>query len=173
MQSKLITVDLADNAIGSETKLFVHKNALLHRAFSVFIVFGNKMLLQKRAENKYHSGGLWTNACCSHPRYGEELSLSVERRLVDELNISCPFEEIGSFVYFAEYEDVCEYEYDHVFLSTYNGPITPNPEEISEIKWVDMEELQKDILKNPSTYTKWFITALPMVLKHIKEHGNP
>ena len=168
MQSKLITVDLLDNEIGSETKLFVHENSILHRAFSVFIVSDNKMLLQKRAEGKYHSGGLWTNACCSHPRYGEKLHTAVERRLIDELNIKCSFKEIGSFVYYAEFENVCEYEYDHVFLGTYNGSIEPNPEEISEIKWMDIEEVQRDILKNPAIYTKWFVTALPMVIKHLK-----
>jgi isopentenyl-diphosphate delta-isomerase len=171
MQSKLITVDLSDNEIGSETKLFVHENSVLHRAFSVFIVSGNKMLLQKRAMDKYHSGGLWTNACCSHPRYGEELHTAVERRLIDELNIKCSVEEIGSFVYFAEFEKVCEYEYDHVFLGAYNGLIEPNPEEISEIKWMNIEAVQKDILENPAVYTKWFVTALPMVIKHINNSG--
>lgn len=168
MQSELITVDLLDNKVGRGTKLLVHENAILHRAFSVFIASGNQMLIQKRANEKYHSGGLWTNACCSHPRYGEELQTAVERRLVDELNIACLVKEIGSFVYYAEFENVCEYEYDHVFLGTYNGSIEPNPEEISEIKWINIEDLQKDVLRNPTLYTKWFITALPMVIKEMR-----
>ena len=124
------------------------------------------MLLQKRSAGKYHSGGLWTNACCSHPRQGEELSEAVERRLEEELGIRMPVEELYSFVYRAQFENgLTEYEYDHVFLGEYDGEIRLNEEEASEIRWMDMDELAEDLWKNPEKYTAWFLIAAPQVLR--------
>ncbi|MEZ3467996.1 MAG: isopentenyl-diphosphate Delta-isomerase [Schaedlerella sp.] len=145
------------------------KNSCLYRAFSVFVYRGNKMLLQKRSAEKYHSGGLWTNACCSHPRQGEELSEAVERRLKEELGVRMPVEELYSFVYRAQFENgLTEYEYDHVFLGEYDGEIRLNEEEASEIQWMDMDELAEDLWKNPEKYTAWFLIAAPQVLRRFK-----
>lgn len=127
------------------------------------------MLLQKRSAEKYHSGGLWTNACCSHPRQGEELSEAVERRLKEGLGVRMPVEELYSFVYRAQFENgLTEYEYDHVFLGEYDGEIRLNEEEASEIRWMDMDELAEDLWKNPEKYTAWFLIAAPQVLRRFK-----
>ena len=166
MEDQLILVDIFDNPEGTGQKLAVHQKGRLHRAFSVFVYRGNKMLLQKRSAGKYHSGGLWTNACCSHPRQGEELSEAVERRLEEELGIRMPVEELYSFVYRAQFENgLTEYEYDHVFLGEYDGEIRLNEEEASEIRWMDMDELAEDLWKNPEKYTAWFLIAAPQVLR--------
>ena len=168
MKSELILVDLSDNEIGSATKQYIHEKGLLHRAFSVFIINGDKMLLQKRAYNKYHSGGLWTNACCSHPRKAETLDEAVQRRLLDELGIECNTQEIDSFIYYADFQNIYEYECDHIFIGTYDGDIVPNPEEIDELKWMKTADVETDMRQSPSSYTKWFITAFPIVLNHLK-----
>ena len=127
------------------------------------------MLLQKRSAEKYHSGGLWTNACCSHPRQGEELSEAVERRLKEELGVRMPVEELYSFVYRAQFENgLTEYEYDHVFLGEYDGEIRLNEEEASEIRWMDMDELAEDLWKKKKKYTAWFLIAAPQVLRRFK-----
>ena len=97
---ELILVDLSDHEIGTMDKAEAHRIGRLHRAFSVFIVHGGKMLLQRRNSKKYHSGGLWANACCSHPRKGESLEAAAARRLSEELGISCAVTELFSFVYF-------------------------------------------------------------------------
>lgn len=116
-EDQLILVDLDDVPIGSAGKAEVHRRGLLHRAFSVFLTDGERMLLQRRSRGKYHSGGLWANACCSHPRAGESLEQAVPRRLKEELGISCPVEELFSFHYFSQYgPQLFEYELDHVFL---------------------------------------------------------
>lgn len=170
MEDQLILVDIFDNPMGTGQKLAVHQKGRLHRAFSVFVYRGNKMLLQKRSAGKYHSGGLWTNACCSHPRQGEELSEAVERRLEEELGVRMPVEELHSFVYRAQFENgLTEYEYDHVFLGEYDGEIRLNEEEASEIRWMDMDELAEDLWKNPEKYTAWFLIAAPQVLRKFKQ----
>ena len=110
------------------------------------------MLIQRRAFDKYHSGGLWANACCSHPRAGEELHTAVKRRLLEELGICTDTEEIFDFVYFQQYEGLSEYEYDHVFVGDYDGPLKVNTDEIHEVRWVTMEELMKDLLDSPEKY---------------------
>lgn len=163
---ELIIVDLYDNIIGKGEKLWVHQNDKLHRAFSVFVVAGTKMLIQKRNVNKYHSGGLWANACCSHPRYGESLDEAVPRRLIEELGITAPTKELFHFIYRTEYNNgLTEYEYDHVFISEYSGEVLPSEEEIEEVKWVEISELKKDVIENPHKYTSWFLIAFPRLLE--------
>jgi len=140
MDDTLILVDISDNEIGKMTKKEVHKQGKLHRAFSIFIVNGNKMLIQKRNKNKYHSGGLWANACCSHPRYKEKLEEATHRRMVEEIGIDCELKEMFHFIYKIDYaKELYEYEYDHVFVGNYDGKITINPEEIEEAKWVTFD----------------------------------
>ena len=119
---ELILVDLDDREIGTMDKAEAHRLGRLHRAFSVFIVDCDRMLIQQRNRGKYHSGGLWANACCSHPRHGETLPEATERRLREELGISCELRELFDFVYFSRYvDDLFEYEYDHVFVGEYSG----------------------------------------------------
>ena len=134
MEDQLILVDYDDQETGSMGKLEVHQKHLLHRAFSVFIFNGGKVIIQRRADHKYHSGGKWANTCCSHPRAGETLEEAVQRRLKEEAGIECPVKEAGSFIYYAPFDDgLAEYEYDHVFVGEYGGAFSPDPEEAQEI----------------------------------------
>lgn len=168
---KLIRVNLADEEIGSATKEELHQHAWLHRAFSVFLVHENKMLIQQRAKHKYHCGGLWTNACCSHPRLHEATLDAAHRRLKEELNMDCEIEELFSFTYFARFsENVAEYEYDHVFVGHYEGKIELNPEEVDDSCWIDLDDLLKDMESHPDKYTPWFMIACPRVIQYLKEH---
>lgn len=170
MEDELILVNIFDEEIGSCAKLATHKRGLLHRAFSVFVVHDGRMLLQKRNAGKYHSGGLWTNACCSHPRKGELLTEAVPRRLLDELGVSFPTRECFDFVYRAEFlNGITEYELDHVLLADYFGELYPNPEEIEELRWIDLEELKRELTTNPEQFTAWFIIAAPKVLRMLNE----
>lgn len=167
---ELILVNAEDEEIGYGEKAYVHDKGLLHRAFSVFIVNDGKMLIQKRNRNKYHSGGLWTNACCSHPRKGESLKEAVHRRLEEELGIDCDVEELFDFMYRTVFaENLYEYEFDHVFLADYSGSIELNREEASEIKWIDLQELKEDIVRRPEKYTSWFLIAVNKVIKVAEE----
>ena len=166
MSEKLILVDIFDNPIGSGEKIEVHRKGLLHRAFSVFIYHGDQMLLQKRNQHKYHSGGLLTNACCSHPRVGESTAIAVSRRLKEELGVSCVPEEFFHFVYRAEFRNgITEYEYDHVFAVDYCGHFIPDPNEIEEIRWINFQSLSEAIASTPELFTQWFITAAPKMLE--------
>lgn len=171
MNNELILVDCLDNIVGYADKSTAHQVPLLHRAFSIFIVDKNKMLIQQRSTSKYHSGGLWANACCSHPRRNEDLCAATQRRLYEELGIGCDLTEIGNFVYFSSYqENLCEYEYDHLFLGEYSGKVSPNSNEIECIKWVDIEQLEQAMLENPKQFATWFLIACPMVIKRLYGH---
>jgi isopentenyl-diphosphate delta-isomerase len=165
----LVLVDLLDREVGTAGKMEAHRNGLLHRAFSVYVVDGDRMLLQRRHAGKYHSGSLWTNACCSHPHAGEELTDAVERRMQEELGFSCPVEHVDGFVYRSVYENgLTEYEYDHVFLGEYAGPVEPDPEEVDELAWVDIDELAADVAARPERYTTWFVIGFPRVCARLK-----
>lgn len=134
MFEEITLVDIDDHITGYSTKEDVHKRGLLHRAFSVFIVNDNKMLIQMRNPNKYHSGGLWSNACCSHQRKEEILSEAVHRRMNEELGFDCPLEEKFKFIYRTRFENgLVEYELDHVFVGEYCGEVCIDPNEASEI----------------------------------------
>ena len=139
---ELILVNYDDEEIGYMDKTYVHREGLLHRAFSVFIVHNGKMLIQKRNIRKYHSGGLWANACCSHPRKGEELQQAVHRRLQEELGFDCEVRELCDFVKL-------------------------NEEEASEIKWIDIEELKELVVNKPERFASWFLIALQKVIRCI------
>ena len=166
MEDRLILVDYKDNKIGEGFKQEVHEKGLLHRAFSVFIINGNKMLIQKRARDKYHSAGLWANTCCSHPRVNEDTYEAAKRRLREECGIECDIREIGSFIYRSVYENgMTEYELDHVFVGYYDGEYKPDLSEIEELKYVDIDLLLDDIKDNPDEYSTWFKSALYMVVK--------
>ena len=163
----LILVDEADHPCGSMEKMETHKKSMLHRAFSVFLYHGEEMLIQRRALSKYHCGGLWANACCSHPKWGEWLEEAVHRRLKQELGISSlvNVEKMFSFVYRAPFENgLTEYEYDHVFAGEYNGPTEPDAEEIDSLRWIPFEELRRDMAEHPEQYAPWFLICTPRVL---------
>ena len=167
MEDKLILVNYLDEEIGSAYKLEAHKKALLHRAFSIFIFNGDKLLIQKRADNKYHSGGLWANTCCSHPRVNETIKEATTRRLEFECGIKTELKEVGSFIYHTAYDNgLSEYEYDHVFVGEYAGELRINKDEIAQIKEVDLEWLLEDIVNNPFNYASWFKTALEIVIRN-------
>lgn len=161
----LILVDLLDREIGQAPKMEAHRKGLLHRAFSVFLFRDDCLWIQKRAAGKYHSAGLWANTCCSHPRIGETLEDAVQRRLQQEVGVRCEVKHLSAFVYRAEFPEqkLSEYEYDHIFVGQYDGPLHPNPEEIGELKLVPVTELAEDMRKNPARYAAWFLTAFPMV----------
>lgn len=169
---RLIWVDLFDNEIGSGEKLETHVKNKLHRAFSVFIIHNGKMLIQKRALEKYHSGGLWANACCSHPRWGETLTDAVQKRMEEELGIPkgcCQPEELFSFNYFSQYEGLSEYEIDHVFLTDYHGDMQVDPDEIMKLRWVSLEELKKEMEEKPEVFSTWFLIATPRVMEYVNK----
>ena len=173
-EDELILVDSRDKEIGYERKLAVHQKGLLHRAFSVFITNSNgELLIQKRAEGKYHSGGLWANTCCSHPRRGELLQDAAQRRLVEEAGLNCEVKEIGHFIYRATFDNgLSEYEFDHVFAGLYDGNFVRNESEASEMKWVNIEQLECDTRLHPEKYAAWFITAFPLFMERFNRHAT-
>ncbi len=155
---EVVLVDKWDKEIGTMEKMEAHKKGILHRAFSVllFDVSGN-MLLQKRSKNKYHSGGLWTNTCCSHPLPGENIESATRRRLQEEMGIDVQPTFSHTFIYKAALEDhLIEHELDHVFIGTYSGSPSVNKAEVEDWKYVDMEWLKRDMAAHPDSYTVWF-----------------
>jgi isopentenyl-diphosphate Delta-isomerase len=158
-EKKVVLVDENDNEIGTENKMKAHQEGgKLHRAFSVFI-FNSKgeALIQRRAHDKYHCPGLWTNTCCSHPSPGESTEKAASRRLNEEMGFSCDVKKIFSKKYSLKLDnDLWEKEFDHIFIGEYEGEIKINPEEVSEWKWVSIEKLKEDIENNPDNYTPWF-----------------
>ncbi|SMC60496.1 isopentenyl-diphosphate Delta-isomerase [Moheibacter sediminis] len=158
MTEYVVLVDENDNQLGLMEKQQAHIAGLLHRAFSVFVFNSEgETLLQKRAEGKYHSPGLWTNTCCSHPRENETYIQAAQRRIQEEMGFSCELEEKFHFIYKAKLDnDLYEHELDRVFTGIYNGEIQVNPEEVSDYKWISMENLIEDMNSNPENYTIWF-----------------
>jgi len=162
MQEKIILVDENDREIGLEEKLAAHRNGKLHRAFSIFI-FNTKgeLMLQKRAVKKYHSGGLWSNTCCSHPRAGEETAAAAHRRLQEEMGFDCGLEHAGSFIYNAELDNgLIEHEFDHLYIGFHDGMPNLNLKEAQGWKWIKPAALRKDIASHPENYTYWLKEAL-------------
>ncbi len=154
----VILVDENDVAIGTMEKMEAHVKGELHRAFSV-LVFNSEgeVLLQKRAGHKYHSGGLWTNTCCSHPMPGEEPEAAAKRRLKEEMGIDLQPKFSHKFLYKTKLDkNLIEHELDHVFIATFNGIPTVNSEEVEDWKFVNMNWLKQDMKNNPTAYTHWF-----------------
>ena len=163
---KVILVDENDVSVGTMEKMEAHKKALLHRAFSVFIFnAGGEMLLQQRSPSKYHSGGLWTNSCCSHPRPGEEISEAASRRLREEMGFGTPIKKVFDFIYKTDFSNgLTEYEFDHVFVGTYNGIIAPDDKEVSSYAYRPMYEIGLLLKNEPELFTVWFRIAFPKVM---------
>ena len=154
----VVLVDEMDNEIGTMEKMEAHRKGALHRAFSVLVFNSNgQMLIQKRATSKYHSPGLWTNACCSHPRPNENILEAGKRRLREEMGIDAHPEFVYKFTYKTIFsENLIEHEVDHVLLVTFDGVPSANPDEASDSKFVRVDELRRDAVNNPALYTTWF-----------------
>ncbi len=164
----VVLVDEQDNQIGIMEKMEAHYKGVLHRAFSVF-VFNSKheLLLQRRALGKYHSGGLWTNTCCSHSRVGETTLDAGHRRLQEEMGFDCPLSEAFTFIYKKELDhQMIEHEYDHVLVGTFDGEPILNPEEAMDYSFVSISEIESLVAENPQNYTEWFKICLKEVLLH-------
>lgn len=166
---QLILVNEQDEPIGQMEKMEVHQKGLLHRAFSVFI-FNEKgeMLLQQRAARKYHSPKLWSNACCSHPVVGEEISAAAVKRLREEMGFVTTIEEKFHFIYKTAFDNgLTEYELDHVFTGVYDGDIVPDPEEVSDYCYMTMSAIEESLLSHPSKYSSWFAIAFPKIKEQL------
>ena len=168
---KVIHVDLNDNEIFKKEKLSAHIEPVLHRAFSIFLVNKNKILIQKRAKTKYHSAGLWANACCSHPETNNIFE-EAQSRLFEELGITekINLKEIYSFIYFAKLENLYEYELDHVLVGNYSGNVEINKEEAEEYMWITIENLEKELIESPKKFAPWFLICAPNVIKYLKNN---
>ena len=168
---KVILVNEFDEAIGEMEKMEAHEKGILHRAFSVFIFNDkNELLLQKRASSKYHSGGLWSNSCCSHPRSGEHVVDAGVRRLTEELGFSVPLMSSFSFIYEAKLEnDLIEHELDHVLIGRYSDEPIMNPEEVEDWKYMSLSDLDSDMKQHPELYTIWFQIIFERVRKELEQ----
>ncbi len=164
---EVILVTEHNEPIGRMEKMEAHRKGVLHRAFSIFIINErNEMLLQQRAKTKYHSGGLWTNACCSHPRPGEDTETAALRRLYEELGFTASLTKIFDFQYNATFDNgLTEHEYDQVFIGTHSGNISPNPHEIQDYCYKKMDEIAHTIQTHPHKFTAWFCIAFPKIMK--------
>ena len=166
----VILVDTEDQELGIEEKMAAHLVPQLHRAFSIFLFNSQRqLLLQRRALTKYHSPGLWTNTCCSHPRPGETLEQATSRRLSEEMGLSCPMHEAFTFIYKAPVGlGLIEHEFDHVWIGICDETPTINPEEVDSYAYKSLDEIQLDMEQHPDCYTEWFKIAFQQVCLHAK-----
>jgi len=171
---KVILVDEHDNEQGVMDKMEAHQKGLIHRAFSIFIFnYRGEMLLQQRAFNKYHSAGLWSNSCCSHPQPGEEIKDAAARRLKEELGFSTPLEKIFDFIYQVSFENgLVENEFDHVFVGHYDGEIKIDLEEVNDYVFKPMDEIGRELKTRQGNYTEWFKISFPKIETWWHQHFN-
>jgi isopentenyl-diphosphate Delta-isomerase len=162
---EVILVNEQDEQTGTIEKMEAHRKALLHRAFSVFIFNAKgEMLLQQRAMGKYHSPGLWTNACCSHPRPGEEVEVAAHRRLKEEMGIETSLKKIFDFIYRTDFDNgLTEFEFDHVFTGTYIGQLNADKQEVHDYCFRSMQDIAEDLSQRPEKYSSWFKIAFPLL----------
>ena len=169
----LILVDGLDREVGLATKWEAHASKLLHRAFSVILTRpganGLELLLSKRAMGKYHSGGLWANSCCSHPRAGEDVLNAAYRRVREELGCEAGgLREIGAFVYYAAFDNgLAEFEYDHVLIGSCIGEIAPAPVEVCDVRWIGIDALAAELAANPQAFSAWAPMVLSMAMTEL------
>ena len=171
IQEQVIVVDENDVVLGSMEKMEAHRNPVLHRAISVFIVNSEgEWLLQQRALGKYHSNGLWTNTCCSHPQPGESSLDAANRRLAEEMGLKAELTEKFHFIYREPLDnDLTEYELDHVFVGVSNQVPNINTNEVLSYKYIAYDDLKKDIETNPDNYTVWFLKIADKVNEYLKK----
>ncbi|NQZ45743.1 MAG: isopentenyl-diphosphate Delta-isomerase [Flavobacteriaceae bacterium] len=168
----VILVNSNDEKIGLMPKMEAHEKAVLHRAFSVFIMNGKgQTMLQQRAAEKYHSPLLWTNACCSHQRNGESNIQAGKRRLNEEMGFETELKELFSFIYKAPFDNgLTEHELDHVMIGRFEGDPVLNPDEVAAWKWMYPEDVKNDIAKHPENYTAWFKIIFDRFYDHVTEN---
>ena len=168
-EEKVILVDENDQKIGLMPKQEAHIKGVLHRAFSVFIFNQkNELMLQQRAFHKYHTPGLWANTCCSHQRDGESSIEAGKRRLFEEMGFTADIKETTTFIYKAPFDNgLTEHELDHILVGNFDGDPKINPEEVASWKWMDLEEVKKDIKTNPDIYTPWFKIIFDKFYQHL------
>ena len=173
-ETKVILVDENDIQTGVTGKMEAHEKALLHRAVSVFIIDSKgEWILQRRAFDKYHSNGLWTNTCCTHPHPGESVFDAARRRLWEEMGISCNVTWLFSFIYKEKLDnELTEHEFDHVFMGVTDSEPVINISEVEEWEKISYPDLHKDIIENPDKYTFWFREVYERVNKHITKFRN-
>lgn len=169
LNDHVVLVDEHDRAVGTMGKLEAHRSAVLHRAFSVFVFNSNgHLLLQRRAIGKYHSGGLWSNTCCGHPRPGEHVADAASRRLGEEMGFTCALRPQFDFTYKADVGGgLIEHEFDHVFFGSSDTLPTPDPEEAEEWRYVDPAFLLNEIRATPEHFTVWLRACFPQVMLHL------
>ena len=172
---KVILVDEQNRAVGTAEKMSAHAEGRLHRAFSVFVFDGaGRLLLQRRARTKYHSGGLWSNTACGHPRPLETTQEAARRRLREEMGFDCELTEAFGFVYRAELDnDLVEHEYDHVFVGTFEGDPAPDASEVEAWRRVSLEELRVELRERPREFTYWLREALGLTEWSLLESSLP
>lgn len=173
-EEKVILVNEKDEPIGLMPKMEAHEKALLHRAFSIFIINSkNEIMLQQRAAAKYHSPLLWTNTTCSHQREGENNIQAGNRRLMEEMGIKAELKELFSFIYKAPFDNgLTEHEFDHVMIGYYDDAPNINPAEAESWKWMSVEEVKADMKANPDIYTAWFKIIFDKFYHYIEDHKN-
>lgn len=169
----VILVSDQDEVVGTMEKYEAHRQGALHRAFSIFLFdAAGRLLMQQRAADKYHSGSLWTNTCCSHPRPGEKTSTAAARRLHEEMGLLTPLEHSFTFTYRAEVGfGLIEHELDHVFFGIAQSTPTPNPAEVQDWRYVEVEALSAEIAAHPERFTTWLRICWPMVME--RAPGEP
>lgn len=172
IEENVILVNQNDEQIGLMPKLEAHEKALLHRAFSVFILNNkNEIMLQQRAHQKYHSPLLWTNTCCSHQREGETNIEAGSRRLFEEMGFQTDLKELFHFIYKAPFDNgLTEHELDHVMIGYYNDNPEINIEEVEDWKWMKIEDIKTDIQEQPQIYTVWFKIIFDEFYHYLEDH---
>ena len=172
IEEKVILVDINDEPIGLMDKMAAHEQALLHRAFSVFVLNDkNEVMLQQRASQKYHSPLLWTNTCCSHQRAGESNIQAGKRRLEEEMGFKTELKELFHFIYKAPFDNgLTEHELDHVMIGYSNNEPKINPEEVESWKWMKIEDIKTDIEIHPEIYTVWFKIIFDKFYHYLEDH---
>jgi isopentenyl-diphosphate Delta-isomerase len=171
---QVILVNPADEELGHQNKLLAHEQGQLHRAFSIFIFNQNhQLLLQQRAMGKYHSPGLWTNTCCSHPQPGLSMEQALQQRLSYEMGMSCALQFSFKFLYKTSFANgLTEHELDHVYIGHTNTLPMPNPSEVLDYKYISIPDLKKDLGQNPQAYTAWMRIIMDKVPDNFGQKMN-